>query len=1509
MYAKMGTKYATSTSYWFRLSAYDADGETIFSSQAFTVKIPEAVEYLGEEDYWSIIDVPYGSVNAATGNLMIDEQDVSISGRGPGLALSRTYNSLSPWTGLFGKGWHSDAEMNIVAQGNEARFTDEDGTLHIFMKRADGTYQAPTGVYLELSETATEWIVKSKDQAKMYFNKSDGKLTKIVDGHGNATTYGYSNGKLTSITDASGRKLDIQYRPDGKIEKIIGPMNRTVTYGYTNDLLTTVTQTGGEVTRYEYNEIDRLVKVFEPTHTEEQPVVNQFVYDGDRLHQVRDSEDHVYTLTYDPTERRLLIQKPNGRQTQYTFNEAGNPIEVVDDVGGLNITTKYLYEGNNLKESYDPNDVGATTPTESYTYDANGNVLTAKDRYGTETYQYNPNNDVISMTDTEGDKTTVAYDGLNPVSETDQSGKTSSVAKYDSYGNVIEESDALGSATNLLSNHGFEQGTTAWTLLRSYDSGQLQEDTNVYNGLTGRKTLKITVNSTSPSTEAGYVAATQEIAVKPNVTYTFSGKIKTNLTKASAFFNVEFLDSQNRRISWADNRYSQLAGTRPWTERQVTFTTPSNVAKVRVYLEVEHQSPTASGEAWFDNVQLEEAQVSSSYNPVLNSSFEGSVTNWSGTGGSVDHTESFDGAYSLKISRTSTTQSASEYKQTVIVGQTSSDAPLRLTLTGLSKAQDVKANGTVSASDYSITAKVYFVDGTTQTYTADFPIGTQDWNRAAISIHPSKPIDKVDISAMFRGNYTGTVWFDAIRLMEGNVVTKNKYDANGNYVEEETDEAGYVTKKNYDAVGNLLSEYDEKGNQKQYKYDPSNRLKQLLLANGTSVNYDYDWNGHMTSKVIQTSSGPSQRFTYSYDKTGKLLKTVGPLNDVTTNEYDANGNKMKTVLPKGNTIQWTYDGTERVDTISYNGVPYYEFRYDKNGNELSVQYVKDGTTKTRKFDSANRVIEQSDRGGLQKWTYPTTSDKLQQFLFSHGSFSQTVTYQYNALDQNTIVQDGAYTYRFDYDERGHVRTFTTGNGAGATFTYDDRGLVKSLSVGTADGTELLAETYRYDENGNRTKIESPTGEAIVYRYDALDQLVEEQWPDGTTIAYMYDGFGNRKQIVKTKDGLSTTITAGYNAANQLVRFGEETITYDANGNRIEDSQYRYEWNAADQLVSITRKGESTPFVTYQYDEDGRRIQKTVNGVVTNYHYQGDSLNVLYETDASGNVVQSYVYGENGQLLAMKKGGATYFYHYNAHGDVIALTDAQGNVVARYEYDTWGRLLSKSGEMADENPYRYAGYQYDEETGLYYLIARYYHPTHGVFLSMNPDPGDADDILTQNGYTYANNNPVMMVDPDGHFVWMVVNAGLAAYEGYKAYKAGKGWIGVAAAAAIGFVGGGKFKLVKNTGKFSKYGVGLYKEIKGVPGLDAHHVGQKAIMKKFIRNYDPNNAPAILVPKAGHTRKGPRGIVSRSSKGIESARQLLARDIMELRRVYPDIPNSQLRKLIELNKQLYPEMRRR
>ncbi|MCD2249218.1 RHS repeat-associated core domain-containing protein [Listeria marthii] len=103
----------------------------------------------------------------------------------------------------------------------------------------------------------------------------------------------------------------------------------------------------------------------------------------------------------------------------------------------------------------------------------------------------------------------------------------------------------------------------------------------------------------------------------------------------------------------------------------------------------------------------------------------------------------------------------------------------------------------------------------------------------------------------------------------------------------------------------------------------------------------------------------------------------------------------------------------------------------------------------------------------------------------------------------------------------------------------------------------------------------------------------------------------------------------------------------------------------------------------------------------------------------------------------------------------------------------------STEEAKANPYGYAGYTYDKEIEQYYLMARYYEPEQGVFIAYDPDPGDEDDPQSMNGYNYANNNPVMYVDPDGHFAIVVpavywgVSAGIAAapFVGYGIGKAG------------------------------------------------------------------------------------------------------------------------------------------
>ena len=69
-----------------------------------------------------------------------------------------------------------------------------------------------------------------------------------------------------------------------------------------------------------------------------------------------------------------------------------------------------------------------------------------------------------------------------------------------------------------------------------------------------------------------------------------------------------------------------------------------------------------------------------------------------------------------------------------------------------------------------------------------------------------------------------------------------------------------------------------------------------------------------------------------------------------------------------------------------------------------------------------------------------------------------------------------------------------------------------------------------------------------------------------------------------------------------------------------------------------------------------------------------------------------------------------------------MTDQNREAVATYEYDSWGNVLkSDTKGIAADNPFGYAGYMYDKEIGMYYLIARYYNPEHGVFLSVDPDP--------------------------------------------------------------------------------------------------------------------------------------------------------------------------------------------
>jgi uncharacterized protein RhaS with RHS repeats len=76
----------------------------------------------------------------------------------------------------------------------------------------------------------------------------------------------------------------------------------------------------------------------------------------------------------------------------------------------------------------------------------------------------------------------------------------------------------------------------------------------------------------------------------------------------------------------------------------------------------------------------------------------------------------------------------------------------------------------------------------------------------------------------------------------------------------------------------------------------------------------------------------------------------------------------------------------------------------------------------------------------------------------------------------------------------------------------------------------------------------------------------------------------------------------------------------------------------------------------------------------------------------------------------KTASKDYYYLYNGHGDVVQMVNTSGAVVNSYAYDVWGNITSQKEETL--KAFKYTWEVYDEETGLYYLRARYYDPSTG-----------------------------------------------------------------------------------------------------------------------------------------------------------------------------------------------------
>ena len=498
-------------------------------------------------------------------------------------------------------------------------------------------------------------------------------------------------------------------------------------------------------------------------------------------------------------------------------------------------------------------------------------------------------------------------------------------------------------------------------------------------------------------------------------------------------------------------------------------------------------------------------------------------------------------------------------------------------------------------------------------------------------------------------------------------------------------------------------------------------LKQIKYGNEQIINYYYDENGKLIKKSFSNENGKKLgEITYNYDNKGRLFKAYDSLNDLTTSfEYDLSG---------------------RIEHIQRNDGFMNDLTYDNFRNLVSKSVLNF-------FGTQQILVNTFGKFNMLLSSQIQTNNNI---IFSEYCYDNTT--RIKNLDVLTSSKLSGIRHEFFYD---HIRKNRTTK------------LVSGIEIKKKTGNDWTSLdkkfNYTYDVIGNIIEIKDINNSVIAsYQYDNLNQLIRENnCQIGKTIIYKYNAGGNlieKKIYSYTTDTYlnnitpENTITYTYrdsNWADKLTSYNGQDIVYDAVGNPLEYKGWKFDWSRGRRLSKALNLSYGIN-VSYEYDENGTRTQKIVNGIQTNFITSGIKI-LAQKTDNSTIIWQI---DGNGNTVGFNYNGTSYFYVKNAQEDIIGIANASGNMVANYTYDSWGKLISiKDENDADRtndvdfigyiNPLRYKGYYYDSETCLYYLNTRYYDPEIGRFVN-------ADETFDggYNLFEYCFNNPVNLHDPDG-----------------------------------------------------------------------------------------------------------------------------------------------------------------